>query len=241
MVDYNNRFFRPVGNSPNGQADSFTLFRFRQQGTRVWGDYAGGPIEHGHFVAAVDAEGVLAMEYHHLTKAGEVRAGRSRSSPERLPDGRWRLKETWEWTSGDRSAGENWMEEVHQPSEFQTLQALEGEFAVCRLSEEADLSLLAQSRHWFSLTRTQDEISLVCPEALAPGPGVIEGGWTGFQVEGLLSFSQTGILANLSRSLAEDGISIFSVSTYNTDYIFVKTRDQSRARELWRRWGHKVG
>lgn len=81
-----------------------------------------------------------------------------------------------------------------------------------------------------SLTRTKDELSLVTEEeAVAPGIKS-EKGWRALKVLGPLEFSLTGIMARLSGALADEGISLFALSTYNTDYILVKEEDLERAK-----------
>lgn len=80
------------------------------------------------------------------------------------------------------------------------------------------------------LARTEDEISLVCPTAFVPAETERrEDGWRAFCVDGILDFSLIGILSGISGVLAEHGIGIFAVSTYNTDYIFIKEEQLPRA------------
>jgi hypothetical protein len=111
-VDYDGRRFRPVVNTPNGEVSGETLFRYHQHGAAVWATYEGGGVTQGHLIATADAQGVLDMRYHHLNAAGELMTGRCRSTPERLADGRLRLHEEWQWTSGDGSVGRSVVEEV---------------------------------------------------------------------------------------------------------------------------------
>ena len=91
---------------------------------------------------------------------------------------------------------------------------------VCKLASTASLDL---ARPFYFIGRTEDEISLVCQTKDAPDEAIQrEDGWRGFRVDGALVFSLVGILARISSVLAENGISIFAVSTYDTDYILVK-------------------
>lgn len=110
--NYDNKTFRPASNSPNGEVDATTRFHYHQDGPLVWADYAGGEIKRGSLIATVAADGSLDMRYHHVNVRGELMTGKCRSVPEVLGDGRLRLKETWEWTSGDGSRGESVVEEV---------------------------------------------------------------------------------------------------------------------------------
>lgn len=90
------------------------------------------------------------------------------------------------------------------------------------------------------MTRTADELSIVCPELSVPAHVRHEPGWRAFQVEGPLPFSATGILAAIAVPLAAAGISIFSVSTFDTDYVLVKDSDASPAAAALYASGHRV-
>lgn len=100
------------------------------------------------------------------------------------------------------------------------LSVLPEEFTVCRLPEGARFP----EGKWCFTGVTQEERSLVCPAHLVPAQTLArEDGWRGFYVnEGALDFSLIGILADISRVLAEARVGIFAISTFNTDYIFVK-------------------
>jgi hypothetical protein len=112
MINYDGRVFRPVQTGETGEADSGTTFRYFQDGDLVWAEYEGGSIAKGHLVAIADASGCLNMRYHHVNTSGELMTGICGSIPEVLPDGRLRLLEKWQWTSGDLSSGESILEEV---------------------------------------------------------------------------------------------------------------------------------
>lgn len=111
MVSYHNRYFRSVSSSDNGEVDSATVFHYRQEGAVVWATYSGGSIVQGTLLAAVGADGGLDMRYQHLNVDGEFMTGECRSVLEVLTDGRYRLHEKWQWTSGDLSSGESVIEE----------------------------------------------------------------------------------------------------------------------------------
>ena len=111
-IDYNCRKFRSVNNSPNGEVDEETVFEYFQQDEIVWGTYRGGAIRWGTLIAKVDGKGHLDMRYQHINAQGEIMTGKCRSTPELLPDGRLRLHEDWQWTSGDGSAGTSVVEEM---------------------------------------------------------------------------------------------------------------------------------
>jgi hypothetical protein len=114
-IDYDGRRFRSVSNSPTGEVGAETVFEYRQRGEVVWATYEGGGIRFGTLIARVEADGALDMRYSHVNAAGELRTGVCRSTPEVLPDGRLRLHERWQWTSGDGSGGESVVEEVAAP------------------------------------------------------------------------------------------------------------------------------
>lgn len=111
-IHYDGRRFRPLSNSQTGEVGADTLFEYHQKGDVVWATYEGGAIRFGTLIATVDETGALDMRYHHVNAAGELMTGRCRSIPELLPDGRLRLHERWQWTSGDESSGESVIEEV---------------------------------------------------------------------------------------------------------------------------------
>jgi hypothetical protein len=111
MIHYQGKIFRAVQNTPNGEVSGETRFHYHQTGNVVTADYAGGGIAHGHLIALAAFDGSLDMRYHHVNVRGELQTGICRSVPEILPDGRLRLHETWQWTSGDCSQGTSLVEE----------------------------------------------------------------------------------------------------------------------------------
>ncbi len=107
------------------------------------------------------------------------------------------------------------------------LEKLPFNLTICKVLSPNDLDL---GNDFFFIGKTDEEISLVCKTQNTP-PSAVErsDGWRGFRVQGTLDFSLTGVLSGLSGVLANSGIGIFAVSTYNTDYILVKERDFDRA------------
>lgn len=110
-----------------------------------------------------------------------------------------------------------------------TLRLLPDRYSVCRLDADSDIPRWATSGSFYSITRTQDERSVVCLEKNIPDDVRAEKDWRILQVAGLLDFSLTGILAAISSILAANEISLFAISTYDTDYILVKEKDIDRA------------
>ncbi len=112
------------------------------------------------------------------------------------------------------------------------LSVLPGRLAVCRLDAGAAVPAWAAMEgddgggSIVSVSRTAEELSIVCPEPRVPaaiaGESRVERGWRAFKVEGPLDFALTGILARLSGCLAEAGVSIFAISTFDTDYLLVR-------------------
>ena len=112
--------------------------------------------------------------------------------------------------------------------------------AVVRLGAGAEIPAWATSSTLFSITATAHETSLVCGLAGVPTKARPQGPFTAFQVQGPLDFALTGILSGLLAPLAEERISVFTLSTYDTDWVLVGADDADRAEEAWRRSGHDV-
>ena len=121
-----------------------------------------------------------------------------------------------------------------------TLTLLPDNYSICRLDPEADIPPWALAEDFFSITRTREELSLVCSQEVVPAGVQSETGWRCIMVEGPLGFSITGILASLTTSLAEVGISIFAISTFDTDYLLVKADNLERAVLKLKEAGHHV-
>ncbi len=118
------------------------------------------------------------------------------------------------------------------------LRFFDGEFSVCRLSDGGGLDVAAD---FFFLAKTPDEASLVCPSDSAPPDALeVERGWRMFRVEGRLDFALVGILAGITRVLAEKGISVFAASTFDTDYVLVKEDRREDARNALRDAGYDL-
>jgi len=112
MINYNNKTFRPVENTENGEISSDTIFHFVQRDDIVTCEYSGGKIRQGQLIGIVDKDGVIDMRYHQVNSDGEIMTGKCISTPEILPDNRIRLHDDWQWTSGDLSKGRSVIEEV---------------------------------------------------------------------------------------------------------------------------------
>lgn len=116
---------------------------------------------------------------------------------------------------------------------------LKSEFSICKLR---DLSRLNLSADLFFFAKTPDELSLVCFNEDIPDNAIqIDAGWKAFRVEGVLDFSLVGILSRITRILADRGISVFAVSTYDTDYVLIKEGREEEARAALAENGYEVG
>lgn len=114
-------------------------------------------------------------------------------------------------------------------------------YTIHRLPPDAPVRFDAlRSAVWYSVTRTDEELSIVAPQGVDPGPGEHEPGWSCLRVAGKLEFTLVGVIAELSRLLADAGVSIFTVSTYDTDYILVKSVDVGAAIQALAEGGHEV-
>jgi hypothetical protein len=120
------------------------------------------------------------------------------------------------------------------------LSVVDGTFAACRLEADAPIPPWAIAGLFFSITRTADELSVVCRQDAVPEGVVCEAGWRCLRVAGTVPFSVVGVLASLTVPLAEAGISIFAVSTFDTDYLLVKEKDFEAALDALRRLGHAI-
>ena len=111
--------------------------------------------------------------------------------------------------------------------------------AIARLSPGQEIPQWAwEHREFLSVTCTADELSIVCLDSSVPAHVRSEKGWVAIKVRGPLDFSLTGILAALASPLAADGIPIFALSTFDTDYVLVKEQDLLRAKKALERAGH---
>jgi hypothetical protein len=112
MVNYNNKKFRPITNTENGETSHDTIFHYIQNENILTSAYQGGNILVGHLIGLVDNDGNINMCYHQINKMGQLMTGKCQSRPEFMTNGKIRLHEKWEWTSGDLSSGHSIIEEI---------------------------------------------------------------------------------------------------------------------------------
>ena len=110
-MNYNNKKFRVLDNSANGELSSSTVFHYKQKGDILSCTYSGNTIKMGQLIGLVDTNGNIDMRYHQINTKGEIMTGICKSSPEIIAS-KLLLKETWQWTSGDCSKGTSILEEI---------------------------------------------------------------------------------------------------------------------------------
>ncbi len=115
----------------------------------------------------------------------------------------------------------------------------DGLLSVCRLDADTPWPEPSATGLW-SVTRTPDELSVVCPQGQEPQGARVEAGWRSFRVMGPLAFDLIGVVASLATPLANAEIGIFIVSTFDTDLLLVKEADADRALGALRSAGHVV-
>jgi hypothetical protein len=121
-----------------------------------------------------------------------------------------------------------------------TLGVLAGRYAICRLDPTARIPEWATGGHLCSISRTPSELSIVCPEKQVPPAVACDRGWRVLEVGGPLDLATTGVVASITGPLAAAGISLFVVSTYDTDYVLVKDLALGEAVSALAARGHRV-
>jgi hypothetical protein len=119
------------------------------------------------------------------------------------------------------------------------MSVLDGRFAVCRLEADAPVPYWPRGA-FVSITRTPDELSIICKEDSVPEGVRVERDWRALRVEGPLPFEMTGVAAAFTKPLADARISVFVVATFDTDYLLVKADTFDRAVEALRAAGIDV-
>lgn len=120
------------------------------------------------------------------------------------------------------------------------LEQLAGDYAVARLERGDAIPAWADGDGFVSISRTADELSVVCVAGRVPQSVKHEAGWTCFKFLGPFAFDETGIALAVIRPLSEADVGIFLVSTFDTDYLLVKSENVGRARALLEGAGHRL-
>lgn len=120
------------------------------------------------------------------------------------------------------------------------LSLLSEKLSVCRLTPKDVFPGWALSSRIYSITKTEDELSVVCESHLVPSGVTAEKGWIVYKVHGPLDFGLTGILASIANPLADAKVSLFAISTYDTDYVLVKEGNKARSLEALKKAGFQI-
>lgn len=121
-----------------------------------------------------------------------------------------------------------------------SLKLLADRMAVCRLDPVSAVPDWIDRSAFYSVTRTDQELTIVCAEALVAQGTASETGWRCFKVDGPLDFSEIGIIFSLTQPLAQNRVSAFVISTFDTDYFMVKEKDLEKAIDVLAAAGHQV-
>ena len=118
------------------------------------------------------------------------------------------------------------------------LKVIDIEFSVCKVKDYSEIDL---GKKYVFTGSTDEEKSLVCPKFLVPNNTIgRDDGWRAFRINDILDFSLIGILAKISTCLAESGIGIYAISTFNTDYILTKEENFERALKALKEAGYTI-
>ena len=121
-----------------------------------------------------------------------------------------------------------------------TLTILPDRLSICRLDKDTEIPSWALKKSFVSITRTAEELSIIAPEAIVPDDLPHDTGWRPVKVEGPLEFTLFGVLAALISPLAQEGISVLAIATYDTDYFLVKEFQCEQVASILRNKGHQV-
>ena len=120
------------------------------------------------------------------------------------------------------------------------LQKLEYDFTVCQI-DNAGIGQIDFTKEFVFLSKTDDEISLVCESCCAPSNTVaLEAGWKALKIAGVLNFEMIGVITKIANILSDAGVSIFVISTYNTDYILVKAENFEKSAQALMNHGYTI-
>ena len=126
------------------------------------------------------------------------------------------------------------------PRALLTLTVLPDHYAICRLSPTDGIPAWATGDDFVSISRTKDELSIVCPEQHVPAGINAAKGWRVLKCEGPLDYGLTGIMASLAEPLADAGVPIFPIAAHDTDYVLIKEPQMEIAIHALTSYGHAV-
>jgi hypothetical protein len=119
------------------------------------------------------------------------------------------------------------------------LKVLDGDYSIHRLDPDSDIPAPVFAGEFSFVAHTDDELSVVCLSGIPINSSKVQPGWSCLKVVGPLDFDLTGILSGISSALAQAQISIFAVSTYDTDYVLVRSKDLDKTRDTLIRAGYR--
>jgi hypothetical protein len=120
------------------------------------------------------------------------------------------------------------------------LSTLDGFFAICKLNPQTKIPNWALKGEFYSITRTSEELSILCPQKIIPDEITSVGRWRGLKIEGPFQFTEIGILNSITAPLASVKISLLSISTFDTDYVFIQDDQFEDALLILAANGHEV-
>ncbi len=120
------------------------------------------------------------------------------------------------------------------------LKVLNGIYAICSFEKESYIPLWVNQSKFHSITRTDDELSILCIQENIPSDVKCEGNWKIIKIDAILGFSLVGVISEISTLLADNNISIFVISTFNTDYICIKEIDFEKAIKVFKDAGNTI-
>jgi hypothetical protein len=120
------------------------------------------------------------------------------------------------------------------------LELFEGEYSVYKFNTKYQIDKNILEKDFLSLTKTKDELSIVTTSGLIEQYDEVENGWKIIKIIGILDFSLIGIISKISTILANENISVFVISTYNTDYIMVKRENIENAIKILKKNNYKI-
>lgn len=113
-----------------------------------------------------------------------------------------------------------------------TLSVLPEKLGICHITKNFPIPEWVEEAFFCSVTRTRSELSIVCPQNKIPKGVMFEKDWRAFRLEGVIDMYSVGVIASLSKPLADEGISIFNISTYETNYVLVEEKNLEKAKEI---------
>ncbi len=113
-------------------------------------------------------------------------------------------------------------------------------FAICQLAPQSPIPEWVDDNGFFSITRTHEELSIICPEANVPENIICNRGWRAFKIDGQFDFNEIGVLNSITTPLAMAQISLLTISTFNTDYILIQESHFDQARLILKSAGHQI-